>query len=42
MGFKDFKIVVDDHRMWRQAGNSMVVNVMEAIIKKVALETGLL
>lgn len=34
MGFGDFNIVVDDHTMWRQTGNSMVVNVMESIIKK--------
>lgn len=42
MGFRDFNIVIDDHRMWRQAGNSMVVDVMEAIIRKVALEVKIL
>lgn len=35
MGFKKFKIVIDDHRIYRQVGNSMVVNVMEAIVRKI-------
>lgn len=33
MGFQDtFKIVVNDNMMWRQCGNSIVVNVLERII----------
>ena len=40
MGYTDdFKIVVKDTVMYRQAGNSIVVNVMEAIIKEI-LKTG--
>lgn len=38
MGFGDFNIVVSDHYAYRQAGNSMVVNVMEAIIRKLIKE----
>ena len=35
MGFTDdFKIVVDDVEMYRQAGNSIVVNVLEEIVKQ--------
>lgn len=35
MGFDDtFKIVVDDVEMYRQAGNSIVVNVLEEILKQ--------
>ena len=40
MGYTDdFNIVVKDTVMYRQAGNSIVVNVMEAILKKI-IETG--
>lgn len=40
MGFPDtFKIVVKDNIMWRQAGNSIVVNVLEAITKEL-IKTG--
>lgn len=40
MGFPDsFKIVVKDNLMWRQAGNSIVVNVLEAIMKEI-IRTG--
>lgn len=36
MGFPDtFKIVVDDTMMYRQSGNSIVVNVLESIMKEV-------
>jgi DNA (cytosine-5)-methyltransferase 1 len=36
MGFSDnFKIVVSDTRMYQQAGNSIVVNVLMAIIKNI-------
>lgn len=36
MGFSDnFKIVVDDCKMYRQAGNSIVVNVLENILKEI-------
>lgn len=38
MGFGEFNIVVNDHDMWRQAGNSMVVNVLVEIIKKLREE----
>lgn len=38
MGFQDFNIVVNDHDMWRQAGNSMVVNVLVDILKKLREE----
>lgn len=41
MGFGDFNIVVSDHYAYRQAGNSMVVNVMEAIIRRLIEEYGL-
>jgi DNA (cytosine-5)-methyltransferase 1 len=35
MGFRDnFKIVVSDTQMYRQAGNSIVVDVLIAIIKQ--------
>lgn len=41
MGFPDsFKIVVKDNLMWRQAGNSIVVNVLEAIMKQI-IKTGI-
>ena len=41
MGFPDtFKIVVKDNLMWRQAGNSIVVNVLEAIMKEI-IKTGI-
>ena len=41
MGFPDsFKIVVKDNIMWRQAGNSIVVNVLEAIMKQL-FKTGI-
>ena len=36
MGYDDdFKIVVPDQQMYRQCGNSIVVNVLEAIIKEI-------
>ncbi len=36
MGYDDdFKIVVPDQQMYRQSGNSIVVNVLEAIIKEI-------
>ena len=35
MGFDDdYKIVVHDTMAWRQAGNAIVVNVLEAIINE--------
>lgn len=34
MGFKHFNIVVDDIRMYRQAGNSIAVPVLNAIVKQ--------
>ena len=41
MGFPDsFNIVVKDNLMWRQAGNSIVVNVLEAIMKEI-IKTGI-
>lgn len=41
MGFPDsFKIVVKDNLMWRQSGNSIVVNVLEAIMKEI-IRTGI-
>ena len=41
MGFPDsFRIVVDDVMMWRQCGNSIVVNVLQAIMKQI-INTGL-
>ena len=40
MGFPDdFKIVVNDTRMYRQSGNSMAVNVVEAVLRSI-METG--
>jgi len=40
MGYgDDFKIVVPDSKMYRQAGNSIVVNVLESILKKI-IKTG--
>ena len=40
MGFSDdFKIVVEDNKMYRQSGNSIVVNVLQAITKSI-LGTG--
>lgn len=42
MGFhKDFKIVVPDQKMYRQAGNSIVVNVLEHIIDSI-INTGII
>lgn len=42
MGYDDsFKIVVPDQQMYRQSGNSIVVNVFEAIIKEI-LATGII
>ena len=35
MGFKDFKIVVDDNTAWRQAGNSIAVPVLKALTKAI-------
>ena len=36
MGYDDsFKIVVPDQQMYRQSGNSIVVNVLEAIMKEI-------
>lgn len=41
MGFPDsFNMVVNDHMMWRQSGNSIVVNVLEAIMKEI-IKTGI-
>ncbi len=40
MGFPDsFKIVVNDNLMWRQSGNSIVINVLEALMKQL-IKTG--
>ena len=40
MGYSDeFKIVVPDKEMYRQSGNSIVVNVLQEIIKSI-IETG--
>ncbi|MEG2329659.1 DNA cytosine methyltransferase [Anaerorhabdus sp.] len=40
MGFSDdFKIVISDQHMYRQCGNSIVVNVLEHLIKSI-IETG--
>lgn len=40
MGFDDtFKIVVSDTQMYRQAGNSIVVNVLMAILKQINLDS---
>ncbi len=35
MGFKNFKIVVSDTQAYRQAGNSIVVNVLSALLKEI-------
>lgn len=35
MGFKDFNIVVDDNTAWRQAGNSIAVPVLKALIDSI-------
>jgi DNA (cytosine-5)-methyltransferase 1 len=36
MGFSDnFKIVVSDTRMYQQAGNSIVVNILMEIIRNI-------
>lgn len=41
MGFEDdFKIVVHDTMMYRQSGNSIVVNVFEALLKEI-IKTGI-
>ena len=41
MGFSDsFRIVVNDNMMWRQCGNSIVVNVLEALMREL-IRTGL-
>lgn len=34
MGFKNFKITVDDIRMYRQAGNSIAVPVLNALVRQ--------
>ena len=40
MGFSDnFQIVIDDQNMYRQSGNSIVVNVLKALVNKI-IETG--
>ena len=40
MGYPDdFKIVVDDTMMYRQSGNSIVVNVLEKIVEEL-IKTG--
>ena len=40
MGFPDsYKIVVNDHMAWRQSGNSIVVNVLKAMMKEI-IKTG--
>lgn len=40
MGFSDeFKIVINDQNMYRQSGNSIVVNVLKALVRQV-IETG--
>lgn len=42
MGFPDsFKIVVNDTMLYRQAGNSIVINVLEKIVKEI-IKTGVL
>ncbi|MBD5166664.1 MAG: DNA (cytosine-5-)-methyltransferase [Helicobacter sp.] len=42
MGFgDDFKIVVSDIQMYRQAGNSIVVNVLSEILKSIDLDSAL-
>jgi DNA (cytosine-5)-methyltransferase 1 len=36
MGFRyNFKIVISDTQMYRQAGNSIVVNVLGALLKEI-------
>lgn len=35
MGFKDFKIVVDDNVIYRQSGNSVAVPVLKALIEEI-------
>ena len=35
MGFKNFKIVVDDNTMYRQSGNSVAVPVLKAILDEI-------
>lgn len=41
MGFSDdFKIVVPDNKMYRQSGNSIVVNVLESIFQSI-MDTGI-
>lgn len=35
MGFKNFKIVVDDNTAWRQSGNSIAVPVLKAITREI-------
>lgn len=40
MGFENFKIVVEDQIAYRQAGNSIAVPVLKAIIKSIASSAG--
>lgn len=35
MGFKDFKVVVEDKVAWRQSGNSIAVPVIKAVIEEI-------
>ena len=35
MGFKSFNQIVDDKVMYRQAGNSIVVSVLESLIESI-------
>lgn len=35
MGFKKFKVVVDDKNMYRQSGNSIAVPVLQALFKRI-------
>lgn len=35
MGFKNFKIVIDDNNMYRQSGNSIAVPVLKALFKEI-------
>ena len=40
MGFSDsFQIVIDDQNMYRQSGNSIVVNVLKSLVNQI-IETG--
>jgi len=40
MGFDDsFKIVVSDTQMYKQAGNSIVVNVLMAVLRNMGIST---